>query len=387
MNKFFKPYFYIIVGLSFLIIINAFFTDSLIQSIDCLAGIILFICIFSEVMQLSYSTSVSLSLSGPLTIFAVIYKPLIFVYFVIIIYVLAAKIFLKFKSREHDKIFDMKFFFNISQFTILAKLISVFTNLFTIDSSIQSILYLIVLNLIHIILNVILTNTIISLHANSNSFKNLKLKNNLYYTYYYCLISILLIYSYEAYNIVGLVLTLLFILPLQSTILNQTSSHELNQKLITDKMTGAFNRHFLEESLKEKLIQTSCFTILFLDLDSFKEVNDIYGHVVGDSVLKDFVKQLKKHLCREDKIFRYGGDEFCILVNDKNNTASLINRLKNRNLTYVEEISDTVIEYSFSVGSFDYNGEPNFSFNDLIEVVDKKMYVAKKEKTSAIDVK
>ncbi|GAA0178147.1 hypothetical protein SH2C18_12480 [Clostridium sediminicola] len=382
MNKLFKPYFYSIVSISIALAIYSLFTESLIESFDLLSLIILLVTIFTEIMQLNHKNSISISLTGPFTIFAIIHKPLIFIYLMIIFYVLSSKLYLKFKSREHNRIFDMKCIYNISQYIILAKLVSIGLNLFTIESSILTIINILLLVIFDNILNIILTLSIISLFTNSNAFKEYKYRYLFTYLYYYSIILIILIYSYKSYNIWGLIFISLLILPLHGAILLKTSSHDINKKLITDTMTGAFNRNFLELKLKESFLQGTPFTLLFLDLDEFKKINDLYGHVIGDAVLIDFVCQLKKYLRRDDNIFRYGGDEFCVMLSNKGTTSNLIDSFKNQSFNYRDASSNTKIKYSFSYGSFNYSGEDNIDFNELIHKVDKKMYMCKKNKSS-----
>ena len=81
-------------------------------------------------------------------------------------------------------------------------------------------------------------------------------------------------------------------------------------KSVTDALTGLNNRPFLENELSKLLADDNCGTLFMIDLDNFKKMNDTYGHMVGDEVLKIFADVLKLYARREDLLCRLGGDEF-----------------------------------------------------------------------------
>ncbi|WP_404339286.1 GGDEF domain-containing protein [Pseudoalteromonas mariniglutinosa] len=92
-------------------------------------------------------------------------------------------------------------------------------------------------------------------------------------------------------------------------------------KLATkDALTGLNNRSQFNDSLQEKLErcrrQHRPFSLMLLDLDNFKQVNDNFGHKAGDDVLKDFACILKTSIRGTDAVFRFGGDEFALLIDD-----------------------------------------------------------------------
>ena len=85
-----------------------------------------------------------------------------------------------------------------------------------------------------------------------------------------------------------------------------------------DQLTGILNRHALTQSFEQLINQVEryggTFSIILFDLDNFKKVNDIYGHNVGDEVLRRFVKEARKVLRRSDIFGRWGGEEFLVLL-------------------------------------------------------------------------
>ena len=95
--------------------------------------------------------------------------------------------------------------------------------------------------------------------------------------------------------------------------------HEEAQRLsLTDPLTGLWNYRYLRESLRREVERASRFgrmlTVLVLDLDHFKEVNDTYGHAAGDAVLSEFARRVRVGLREVDVAFRQGGEEFAVLL-------------------------------------------------------------------------
>lgn len=87
--------------------------------------------------------------------------------------------------------------------------------------------------------------------------------------------------------------------------------NEYYEKTYTDVMTGSHNRRFYEEKLKNSVLNAG---VAMIDIDDFKIYNDVYGHVAGDMVLTAFAAEVKKDIRSSDKIIRYGGDEFLLIM-------------------------------------------------------------------------
>jgi len=93
---------------------------------------------------------------------------------------------------------------------------------------------------------------------------------------------------------------------------------EVRQQALTDKLTGLPNRRALDGDLRQAVALAARtgekFSILMIDIDFFKALNDTYGHHMGDEVLRDFAVRLSAALRAQDRAYRYGGEEFCVLL-------------------------------------------------------------------------
>jgi len=169
---------------------------------------------------------------------------------------------------------------------------------------------------------------------------------------------------------------------LQETIqqLQKDLEKEKEQKHI-DYLTGLLNRRAYEIEIKkfEKKYQVfnSSFAVIFLDIDHFKKINDNYGHDCGDFVLKTFGQILKMLTRDEDKVVRYGGEEFVTLIryDEEKDVIKYLKRIKNligkNNFVY----NDIKIKIKFCAGvALRTNYE---SYSDTIHYADKLLYKAK----------
>ena len=100
----------------------------------------------------------------------------------------------------------------------------------------------------------------------------------------------------------------------EASILKEIERQMLAKKLLTDELTGVFSRKALHDAMRDMVtIQTDDSYILGIaDIDNFKNLNDSYGHHIGDLYLIEFAKALKE-CSTKVSVFRYGGDEFCLL--------------------------------------------------------------------------
>lgn len=144
-----------------------------------------------------------------------------------------------------------------------------------------------------------------------------------------------------------------------------------------DKLTGAFNRHKWDEQIKDELALANRghhFSLILLDVDHFKNINDSYGHDVGDNVLKLLVNSLRKRLRETDMLFRIGGEEFAVLLRDANlEEASILAEQLRKKIAVLDERD--IPPFTISLGVTDYQ-----DFDDQSRIVkraDILLYEAK----------
>jgi diguanylate cyclase (GGDEF)-like protein len=153
---------------------------------------------------------------------------------------------------------------------------------------------------------------------------------------------------------------------------------ELNALAITDKLTGLYNRVKLDKVLDleiNKMVKLQAeISIIFIDIDRFKPINDTYGHQIGDKVLQSFSQVLKNNIRKTDIVGRWGGEEFLIICHEANIEGSLHlaenlrKIIENTSFEYIKELTA-----SFGVASF----EDGDSIDSLVERADKALYKAK----------
>jgi len=136
---------------------------------------------------------------------------------------------------------------------------------------------------------------------------------------------------------------------------------EYNKELaITDSLTVIYNRRFMYEFAKMEISRAirnkSPLSFGIIDIDKFKEINDIYGHYIGDSILKEFADDLRKLFMRkQDLITRYGGDEFIVILpeTDRDNAAVLLDRFNDfvaHKVYMPDNIENIKINLTVSIG-------------------------------------
>ncbi len=177
---------------------------------------------------------------------------------------------------------------------------------------------------------------------------------------------------------------LLFLVPSVLAFLFVLSYIYLQERLLrNDGLTGACSRTFFESCLSRTLAKNTeeAFGMIYLDVDNFKDINDRYGHLVGDEALKALVSVIKNVLRRTDSISRLGGDEFGILVHVES-IADLetVARKIERALEVYNHASGKSYQISCSMGMRLFRKSSNLSVEAVLRQVDYLMYNRKKDK-------
>lgn len=168
---------------------------------------------------------------------------------------------------------------------------------------------------------------------------------------------------------------------------------DLKGRLRQDPLTGLFNRHALFSDLKRELSRAARYefplSIIMVDIDDFKDINDTYGHITGDMLLKKLAAILKDSVRDSDSVYRYGGEEFVVLCpHTQCEQAYILGerlRQKVRRYRFVPEEASKTISISISVGVT--QAKPDDKPEDVIRRADEALYKSKfsgKDQTTKI---
>lgn len=158
---------------------------------------------------------------------------------------------------------------------------------------------------------------------------------------------------------------------------------ELNNMIIKDHLTSLYNRRYMDDRLpidiKNAVAQKTPLSVIFIDVDDFKRINDTYGHDVGDLVLKSTADTISSCIRNEnDWVARYGGDEFFIcLSNSDFSSASLISeRILDTIANVTVPVNGSSIHITISLGIHTMLNK-ELTAADIIKIADQNMYESK----------
>lgn len=159
---------------------------------------------------------------------------------------------------------------------------------------------------------------------------------------------------------------------------------ELRKLSTTDALTGAFNRHYFEKTFADELARAARLrhplSVLLVDVDHFKTINDTYGHLVGDDCLRRIALALRKAITRAgDVVARYGGEEFVVLLPNTapDNAVQVAEQLRGVIATLGFEAQGQRIALSASVGVAGWVPPAGERFEKLLSAADDALYQAK----------
>jgi len=161
---------------------------------------------------------------------------------------------------------------------------------------------------------------------------------------------------------------------------------ELKIKAELDPLTGLPNRAMIYDKLDFMIHQSErsgqAFSLVMLDFDKFKEINDTYGHRYGDRLLQAFADRLKQLMRISDYVSRYGGDEFFMIVSNYQSDAELedLLKLKQEKLcrSYLLEFDGKEVEQTISISFGVMKWVPGMKANEMLEMADQAMYRSKR---------
>lgn len=168
-----------------------------------------------------------------------------------------------------------------------------------------------------------------------------------------------------------------------------TNKKEYEQKLeyyaSTDSLTGVHNREWGYQVIGKNILNPNRDTsksssLVFIDIDGLKNTNDQFGHDAGDNMIIDTVNIIRAHIRESDMVFRWGGDEFVLILESVGDAAETV---MNKIQTAMEEFNEKYnlpYKLSISYGIIDFDSESGYDIDTLINRADKLMYEQKMEK-------
>ncbi len=157
---------------------------------------------------------------------------------------------------------------------------------------------------------------------------------------------------------------------------------KFQQLSIYDSLTESYNRRYFMMRLLEEFSRAQKFSLnisfVMIDIDNFKKINDTYGHLVGDVVLKEIAKAIKENVREIDSVSRLGGEEFAVILPETDKAAAIIaaERIRGKVSQKMIRAFDEVLSVTISIGIASF--PQNTLYADvLMEIADKALYQAK----------
>ena len=159
---------------------------------------------------------------------------------------------------------------------------------------------------------------------------------------------------------------------------NALAFWQLQKMALKDPLTGIGNRAMYDDTIARKIQHHKRygddFVLMVLDLDNFKQVNDLHGHLMGDEILTAFVKSVEESLRGEDQMFRFGGDEFAVLLDKQGLEAAKIVAAR---IHHAISQSPLFVKYGVSTSIGCACFKQTDTATDLFARADKALYAAK----------
>lgn len=147
----------------------------------------------------------------------------------------------------------------------------------------------------------------------------------------------------------------------------QKEIQRLKYLVVIDPLTKVYNKRKYREDIKRLLYNykryNHSFVLIYIDMDNFKQINDTYGHLKGDCILRNTVKQIQNKLRYSDKVYRIGGDEFALILR----TCTVYNAEK----TIKKILKNISLKFSYGI---------SFACKQCEQIADKRLYRMKGDK-------
>lgn len=162
------------------------------------------------------------------------------------------------------------------------------------------------------------------------------------------------------------------------------SMKRLHQQAIRDSLTGLYNKRCFHSKLSEISEDNFPISLLMIDIDNFKRINDTYGHLTGDDILKQITEIFINSIRKSDWVARLGGEEFAVVLpqTSPEEALRLAERLRNVVEGYTFGFEHNNVKMTISIGVA--TADTLINMNDLLKLADNALYKAKEIKNSVI---
>lgn len=147
-----------------------------------------------------------------------------------------------------------------------------------------------------------------------------------------------------------------------------------------DQLTGLYNRHYLSDALSKKVAHVKrhgeALSVIIVDVDHFKNVNDTFGHLMGDLILKAMAKVMQEGARKEDIAARFGGEEFIVILDNCTASDALVKAENLRSQIEALQPEGITVTASFGVAQLQQDTQ---RYEDLLKNADTALYIAKEE--------
>ena len=173
----------------------------------------------------------------------------------------------------------------------------------------------------------------------------------------------------------------------ESSALTQAlSEYTINtrQNAITDFLTGLYTKNYAEIQIEKLLSQSHAGALMMIDMDNFKHINDTFGHIIGDNILRVFANTLKANTKSEDVVCRLSGDEFVVFLTDMTDRQEIAGKAQDILDKFSDNLKEINREYAttVSIGIAIFPGDGK-TFDMLYNNADKSLYYVKKNGKNA----
>lgn len=180
---------------------------------------------------------------------------------------------------------------------------------------------------------------------------------------------------------------------IKSALKYKEAQDKIKEIAMRDGLTGLYNHRFLIEIFEKeysKRVEKNCnISYAMLDLDHFKKINDTYGHIFGDEVLKKIADIITESIREGDTVGRYGGEEFGVVIPDSEpeEVINICEKIRTNIENHFYNIGGSKFNLTASIGIYLCKAIPDINFKEVIKVSDEALYEAKSKGRNRIELR